>query len=230
MLCRAGKEELMLKSKALQEQVKEIELLIRYAVEEGEQAIALEFLQTFQSDPFGLDVLREFYRTLPEAREEALLKISVLEQKEQVYLLLLSTSNHHYFYLANNEEGLFLGDWEKGLSNSQILSFFDYQDEEAFAKQHPTLEAGREYIAQERIDEDICPSCGVEVGSLHTLGCPVEVCPWCDGQLNHCNCRFEQLGVEELTDEKMLEQLEERLDSKGRIPYAREQRPSFLSE
>ena len=124
--------------------------VIRYAVEEGEQAIALEFLQTFQSDPFGLDVLREFYRTLPEAREEALLKISVLEQKEQVYLLLLSTSNHHYFYLANNEEGLFLGDWEKGLSNSQILSFFDYQDEEAFAKQHPTLEAGREYIAQER--------------------------------------------------------------------------------
>ncbi len=220
----------MLNDEALQVQIEEIELLIHYAVEAEEEPHALELLYTFRADPFALDVLREFYRTLPEAREEALLKISVLEQKEQVYLLLLSTKSHHYFYLANNEEGLFLGEWEKGLSDTQVLSFFDYRDQEDFAKQHLSPDTCREYIAQERMNEDICPSCGVDAGSLHILGCPVEVCPWCEGQLNHCNCRFEQLDVEELEDEKMLEQLEDRLESKGRVPYAREQRPSFLGE
>jgi hypothetical protein len=145
-------------------------------------------------------------------------------------LLLLSTNRHHYFYLTNDEGGLLLDEWEQGLSVPQVLTFFGYSDQDAFGKQHQSLETCREYVAFERVNEDICPSCGTETGSLHILGCPVEVCPWCGGQLSRCNCRFEQLDVEELTDEKMLKQLEECLASKGRIPYAREQRPSFLAE
>lgn len=220
----------MLNKEALQEQVKEIELLIRYGVAETEQHSALDFLQAFHGDSFALDVIQDYYRVLPEAREEPLMKISVLEGKENVFLLLLSTTKHHYFYLVNDEGGLFLGEWEKGLSDPQVLSFFGYPDQEAFARQHHSLETCREYVALERMNENICPSCGTETGSLHILGCPVEVCPWCGGQLSRCNCRFEQLDVEELNDEKMVDKLEELLVAKGRIPYAIEQRPSFLSE
>ncbi|MEA3468486.1 MAG: hypothetical protein U9R57_09740 [Thermodesulfobacteriota bacterium] len=210
--------------------LEEIELLIRYAVPEEEQTLANDFLKSFQEDSFALDVIKDFYQTLPDAREEALVKISVLEEKEQVFLLLLSSSAHHYYYLTNDEGGLFLGEWDQGIADSHVLSFFGYPDKETFKKEHKSMKECREYIPLERMSEEICPSCGIKAGGLHTLGCPVEVCPWCGGQLNHCNCRFEQLDVEELTDEKKLTELEEKLEKKGRIPYAKEQRPSFLKD
>jgi len=214
----------------LKERTEEIELLIRYAVPEVEQAAAVDFLHSFHEDHFGLGVIRDFYQTLPDAREEALLKISVLEEKEQVFLLLLSSEKHHYFYLTNDEEGLFLGEWEQGLVDKHVLGFFDYPDAGAFAKAHSSFDECREYTPLERMNEGVCPSCGARTGEMHTLGCPVEVCPWCGGQLNHCNCRFDKLGVEELKDEEMLEKLEEKLEKKGRIPYAVEQRPTFMTE
>ncbi len=208
----------------------EIRLFIEYGVTEQEQSTANRFLESYQDDFFALEVIRDFYRTLPDAREEALLKISVLEEKEQVFLLLLSTAKHHYLYLTNDDGGLFLGEWDEGIVDSHVLSFFDYPNKDAFKKAHQSIDKCREYVPLERLNEGICPSCGVRTGGLHVLGCPVEVCPWCGGQLNHCNCRFEQLDVEELTDEKKLKELEEKLEKKGRIPYAKEQRPSFLTE
>ncbi len=208
----------------------EVELLIAYAVPAEDKGAALDFLENFKNDQFALDVIKDFYRTLPDAREEALVKIAVVEEKEQVFLLLLSTARHHYLYLTNDEEGLFLGEWKQGMLDTHVLSFFDYRDAEAFTKEHASMEACREYRSLERMDEAICPSCGVNSGELHTLGCPVEVCPWCGGQLNHCNCRFEQLDVEELNDEKKLADLEEKLEKKGRVPYTKEQRPTFMTE
>ncbi|MBN4058615.1 hypothetical protein JYT85_00990 [Desulfocapsa sp. AH-315-G09] len=215
---------------AMEKMIEEILLFIRYAVPEEEQVSARDYLELFHEDQFALTVIKEYYRNLPDAREESLLKISVIEQKEQVFLLLLSTANHHYLYLTNDEEGTFLGEYEKGVVDSHILSFFDYPDQKAFSKAHSSTEGYREYLPLERMNERICPSCGTKAGDMHTLGCPVELCPWCGGQLNHCNCRFEQLGVEELTDETKLEKLEEKLEKKGRIAYATEQRPSFLKE
>ncbi|HID69227.1 MAG TPA: hypothetical protein EYP35_01925 [Desulfobacterales bacterium] len=208
----------------------EIKLLIQYAVPEQEQSAANFFLESFREDFFALEVIRDFYRTLPDAREEALVKISVLDEKEQVFLLLLSTAKHHYFYLTNDDGGLFLGEWDEGIDDRHVLSFFDYPDKEAFKKANAAIDKCREYTSLERLNEEICPSCGIRAGGLHVLGCPVEVCPWCGGQLNHCNCRFEQLGVEELTDQTKLKKLEEKLEKRGRIPYAKEQRPSFLTE
>ncbi len=210
--------------------VEEIQMLVRYAVPEEEQQSACDYLELFHEDQFALAVIKDYYRTLPDAREEALLKISVIEQKEQVFLLLLSTEKHHYLYLTNDEEGTFLGEYEEGIADSHILSFFEYPDQAAFRKAHSSIEAYREYLPLERMNEEICPSCGTKTGDMHTLGCPVELCPWCGGQLNHCNCRFEQLEVEELTDETKIEELEGKLEKKGRIPYAKEQRPSFLKE
>ena len=214
----------------LEELVEEIELLIRYAVPEHEQATAVEVVHSFAKDRFALEVIKDFYRILPEAREEALLKISVVEEKEMVFLLLLSTANHHYLYLTNGEEGMLQGEWKDGMSDDQVLAFFDYPSREAFGKAHPEDQVYREYSPLERMNEDICPSCGKKSGEVHTLGCPVEVCPWCGGQLNHCNCRFEQLEVEELSDEKLLKKLEKKLAEKGRIPYAKDQRPTFMTE
>lgn len=208
----------------------EIELLIPYAVPADDLENALGFLETYKEDQFALYVIKDFYRTLPDAREESLLKISMVEEKEQVFLLLLSTAKRHHLYLTNDEEGLFLGEWEQGVRDKQVLSFFDYSDIEAFKRNHPKMEDCREYEALERLNEEICPSCGVRAGTIHTLGCPVEVCPWCGGQLNHCNCRFEQLDVVELSDGEMLTKLEEKLDRKGRVPYTKDQRPTFMKE
>jgi hypothetical protein len=67
-------------------------------------------------------------------------------------------------------------------------------------------------------------------GDYHILGCPVEVCPWCEGQLSRCGCRFEQLGLEALEDEEELEELERLLEEKGRVPYAAWQCPSYPSD
>lgn len=208
----------------------DIEILIPFAVPKEELKSAMAFLESYAEDSFALAVIKDYYRTLPDAREEALLRISVLEAKEQVFLLLLSTTLHHYYYVTNDEESLFLGEWSEGIKDKQLLMFFDFPDSESFAKAHPERMKCREYTALERMNEELCPSCGVLTGELHTLGCPIEVCPWCGGQLNHCNCRFEQMGVEELTDEMMVEQFIEKLEQKGRVPYAKEQRPSFMVE
>ncbi len=206
----------------------EIELLVPYAVPVEDHKTAFDLLEKYKEDTFALGVIKDFYTTLPDALEEALVKISVVEEKEQVFLLLLGTTDHYYLYLTNDEGGLFLGEWKDGLLDKHVLSFFDYPDAKGFKKVNSSMEGCREYRSLERMDEEVCPSCGVKTSSLHTLGCPVEVCPWCGGQLNHCNCRFEQLGVEELDDEKKLAEFEGKLEKKGRIAYAKEQRPTFM--
>jgi len=220
----------MLDNKHLQRLKKEIEVLIPYAVPADELEVAMQFLSSFADDFFALAIIKDYYQTLPNAYEEALVKISVLESKEQVFLLLLSTTGRHYFYVTNDEERMFLGEWESGIKDKHLLRFFDYPDEEAFAKVHDDIHKTKEYTSLARMDENFCPSCGVQTGTMHTLGCPVEVCPWCGGQLSRCNCRFEQLDVEEFTDEMMVDQFAEKLAQKGRLPYEKEQRPGLLTD
>ncbi|RUM47975.1 MAG: hypothetical protein DSY80_00360 [Desulfocapsa sp.] len=220
----------MLNAEYLDKVKEEIVVLIPYAVSPEQLDRARSFVEIYAEDYFALGIIKDYYQTLPDAREEALIKISVLEEKEQVFLMLLSTADHHYFYVTNDEESLFLNEWDKGLDDKQLLNYFGYTDSKSFTDAHPDKEKCREYKPLERMDEDLCPSCGVRTGSMHTLGCPVELCPWCGGQLNHCNCRFEQLDVEELTDEIMLEKFAEKLETKGRVAYSSEQRPTFMAE
>ncbi len=220
----------MLTGERLSKLKEEINVLIPYAVPPEEIESANTFLNTFAEDFFALGIIKDYYQTLPNAYEEALIKISVLEEKEQVFLMLLSTTGHHYFYVTNADESFFLSEWDRGLEDKQLLTFFGYADSKSFAKTHSDMEKCREYRSLERMDEELCPSCGVKTGSMHTLGCPVEVCPWCRGQLNYCNCRFEQLDVEAFTDDIMLDKFAVKLEQKGRIAYAKEQRPTFMVE
>ena len=108
----------------------------------------------------------------------------------------------------------------------RVLEFFGYKDQADFAGQMKPFEQLEE-VAVEAEVKDTCVACGVSENELHIFGCPVEQCPWCDGQLSRCNCRFDQLDVDEIEEQEQLDRFETILDVKGRVPFTCEQNPSY---
>lgn len=41
-----------------------------------------------------------------------------------------------------------------------------------------------------------CHDCGCVEGEIHELGCDMERCPFCGGQLISCTCCYEKLGID----------------------------------
>lgn len=210
--------------------VEEIELFIQYGVQAGEVQGALALLQRYHNDALALQLMRTFYASLPETHEEAICRIVTIQQTKGILMLGVITARHQYLYMATEQQALLLGEYGQEISEIEPLAFFGYTDFDDFLAKCPALASCEEYEPVGASDSKLCPVCLVEAGEYHLFGCPVEVCPWCDGQLSRCGCRFEQLGVAELTDEEELEELERILEEKGRIPYTREHRPSYLSE
>lgn len=205
--------------------VSEIELFIEYGVIEAEKKIAKELLGKYLDNPVALAALLEFYKVLPEAREEAVKRIACIDSLQGVVLLALSTANHTYTTVVSEGAAHVLGEFGKDATPNEILRYFGHSSHDAFLKNCDPVEEMQEYGISEK--KEVCPACGVLSGEIHLLGCPVEICPWCDAQLSKCNCRFEKLDTEFIDTEEQLEEFMELLNEKGRIPYEVDQTPAY---
>lgn len=209
---------------------KEVELFIQYGVRESEQQKGLELLRRYKSDPLALHLMRAFYSSLPDPEDEAIVRITFIQKKNDVFLLGVSTLNHNYFFMATDEKAVLLGENGEEILERELLDFFGYIDAMDFLANNTDLSSCAEYRPVTASNSNCCPICLAVEGKFHLLGCPVEVCPWCDGQLSRCGCRFEQLGLEEFEGEENLQELERILEEKGRIPFTSGQQLSYLSD
>lgn len=55
--------------------------------------------------------------------------------------------------------------------------------------------SGQHSTTPETSEIATCTDCGAEEGELHELGCDMERCPFCGGQLITCDCPYKQLGL-----------------------------------
>ncbi|MFO7760030.1 MAG: hypothetical protein R6V20_00245 [Desulfobia sp.] len=199
----------------LNEQYETIKTLMSYAVPKNKMEKARELLDEFQADPIALNLLQAFYSFLPEGDNDHIKTLLLVARKKGLFLICARTELGDYFYIVNRERAEFLGSCDEGIAEKDTLEFFDLpadgtglDDPLAFPEYFPARE-----------NPNICPVCFAANGELHQLGCPVESCPWCGGQLTYCNCRFEVLNKTELSEEEDLKILEKALEEKGRIPF-----------
>ena len=75
---------------------KEIELFIQYGVTEDMLSRALALVAQYKQDRVALRLLHEFYRSLPEAREEPVLKLVQIDSHQGVLLLGVISQNYEY--------------------------------------------------------------------------------------------------------------------------------------
>jgi hypothetical protein len=213
----------------LQEKRRRIRDLMQYAVPDDQKAQAHDLLVIFREDRLALDVLDEFYRCLPEAQDDWIKELRLVGRKSGIFLLVAETSLDAYLYLISSEGIEFHGSMQEGYLDKELLRFFDFSSAEQFCEQARKIENFPVYEPIQ-IDSDTCPACHSATGEEHEFGCPIEVCPWCGGQLIHCECRFAQLDLEEMTSDQDLIRFEELLQQKGRLVYTPEQRPTFADE
>jgi len=204
----------------------DMEVLIKYVVGQSERDQALKVVNLFAHHQVATAVLKKYYTELPDAREEMAIDIRVVAEKQGIYIMALKTTGYEYLYLGSEKDVLFIGDYNQGITDERVLEYFGYLDAVDFQKKTPPSYDKLPNLLHSRV-RATCVSCGVSEGDFHVLGCPVEQCPWCDGQLNRCNCRFDQLEVDEIENMEQLDQFEEQLVQKGRIPYTPEQAPSY---
>ena len=200
---------------------------MRYAVPPVDLAKATSLVEKYATDSVGLNVFHAFYSYLPEGLEDAINILRLLDRGQGTFLICASTALADYLYLATGEQAEFLGPLAEGIWEEEVLAFFDHESREAFLKKHAELAAFPVYVPA-HLHHDLCPVCHVADGETHTLGCPVEICPWCQGQLTSCGCRFTLLGRSNLKSEGQLEELLILLNKKGRLPFsAEEHRPAY---
>lgn len=211
----------------MQDMLREIRTAMDFAVPEASRAEAEDLLDQYRDDRLALMLLKEFYSFLPDAAEDWVREILRIDRKQGIFLLALATGEKRYVYLVSDEGLEFHGEAQEGFLADELLDFFGYASMEDFV-----VKATGELPTYEplNLDAEVCPVCHAVSGEYHELGCVVEICPWCGGQLVHCSCRHEQLGVDCLETEAQLARFEAILEERGRIPYSPEQRPSYLDE
>lgn len=211
-------------------QKEEIKLLLRYGAPLEYQEEALTLLDKHESDSIALNVFHHFYSFLPEAEDDSIRLLRQLAHRKGAFLICATTYISDYIYLVTNNEAEFLGKHEEGIWDKEVLSFFGFKDRNAFLKTCGILSSFPVYVPA-YLNVDLCPVCHVAGGEHHTMGCPLEICPWCGGQLTGCNCRFQQMEQNKLDKESQLDTFQEKLIAKGRIPFdAQTQRPAYPAE
>lgn len=211
----------------IQDMLREIRTAMDFAVPETSRVEAEDLLDQYRDDRLALMLLKEFYSFLPDAAEAWVREILRIDRKQGIFLLALETGDKRYLYLVSDEGLEFHGEAQEGFLADELLDFFGYASMADFVAKAtgelPTYEPLN-------LDPEVCPVCHAVSGEYHELGCVVEICPWCGGQLVHCSCRHDQLGVDSLETEAQLVQFESLLEERGRIPYSPEQRPTYLDE
>lgn len=215
--------------KSLKDRLADIELLIRYAAPENSRQRARTLVHHYKDDQIALSLLHHFYSYLPEAEDDAVQRISEINRRQGLFLLVAVSLLGKYLYLVNTEEAVYLGVLEENALPDELLEFFGWRDQEAFAKATHDV-AGLADYRPTTLDGNHCPACSVAAGEEHIMGCPVEICPWCGGQLVHCNCRFTRLQKKSLEGDSDLDELYRLLSEKGRIPFEpASQAPAYFS-
>ncbi len=207
----------------------DIRKLMEYAVPEERLPEALDLLEIYRHDRLALDLLHEFYSFLPEARNDWIREIRLVARRQGILLLAAMTGDGGYLYLVSSEGLEFQGLLAEGLWDLKLLDFFGFAGRDDCQQLCGSPEELSIYAPLDG-DRDVCPACHAASGELHELGCPVELCPWCGGQLINCSCRFDKLELDHLAGEHDLVRFEEILNEQGRIPYSPEQRPSFADD
>lgn len=211
----------------ISKQVEDITLLMKYAVPEADRTQADKVLETYANDRIALNLLHEFYSFLPEGLDDAVKELLLIERSEGLFLLIAVTGIDAYLYLVNQEKAEFLGPCAEGIWEEEVQEHFGYASrEESISKlKDPSVFPAYRPAHDNR---QLCPVCTAAAGEFHTLGCPAEICPWCQGQLTRCNCRYTITGKTAMHDEEDLEEFIEQLEAKGRIPFdPRSQRPGY---
>ena len=213
---------------SLGERRKEIELMMQYAVPRQHFHEAFALIEKHAGDGVAMNLLHNFYSYLPDARDDGIKTLRQVARRQGVFLLCATTFFADYLYISSMENAVFLGALADGVEEEDVLEFFGFKDRQTFMAliQNP---AKLSLYSPANQDEELCPVCSAACGEYHTLGCPVEVCPWCGGQLTHCNCRFIQLGQDWLDGEAEVDRLLEMIEAAGRIPFDVWQRPSYPS-
>jgi hypothetical protein len=220
-------EFLMDSLKSLADRKKDIQFLMKYAVPEAQVKTAEALLDKYDTDIIALNLLHSFYINLPEGKDDSVTRIRLLMRRQGVFLLCVSTGNSmHYLYLANKEAAHIIGTLAEGIIDRELLDFFGYADNKEVLAITKKPEMLPEYIPHTS-DPNLCPSCHAAVGEFHTLGCPVEICPWCKGQLTYCNCRFTRLDIDTMNRVEQIEELLELLEEVGRIAFKKEHSPGY---
>lgn len=201
-----------------------------YGAPKEEFANLKKIFEKYSSDAIALNVFHNFYSFLPEGQDDGITRISRIANQHGAFLFCATTLFDSYLYLTTRESAALIGPLNNGIEDQDILAFFGWQDNDHFKKEYGDPAKLSEHTP---VNEslDLCPVCGTANNDFHAFGCPVEVCPWCDGQLTNCECRFIKTGLDNFSKDAHLDELQTVLEKKGRIPFSAEQhRPSFMKE
>jgi len=101
----------------------EIEIYVRYAVAEESYGEAMKVVARYNDDVPALLLLREFYRSLPEVREEPVEKMVEVASRQGVKLLAVITHGFEYLYAMDGDRVVYISENGPDLDEEYLVLF-----------------------------------------------------------------------------------------------------------